>query len=483
MLPRSIVGWFAICWCLFLIAAAVVGAMLIALYKETTSQRTERAETNLARACESIVREAAAAALTGQSNSIVVGTVSHALGGYNGVEGGIWRSGAGSLAYAFPSYEGSGTKTDLPQAEEPSIREVAESAVTAHRPVQWKRDARSQVLLIQGCPFPADSERAAWTMTRVITIGGRPFLLATTGLGLLLIVLLGSAALLGRVLWRWSQRLRTIERALSIGSEDLPLLEATGQRDLDRIVAAINGAGEKAAEARRRSDELRRKVAEGERLAALGRVAAGIAHEIRNPIAAMRLKAENALAHPAEPRRARDALRTVLDQVARTDGLLQNMLRSVQRTRLRRDPVANVKELLDERAALFREQATAREITVSARAQWDPAPQFDRSQVGRALDNLILNAIQNSLDGTRIDLRADEDERVLRISVSDNGKGVAPDIRDHLFEPFATGRADGTGLGLAIVREIAEAHGGRVTVEHRTNGTTFALELPVGTPS
>jgi signal transduction histidine kinase len=139
-----------------------------------------------------------------------------------------------------------------------------------------------------------------------------------------------------------------------------------------------------------------------------------------------------------------------------------------------------VRELLGERAALFREQAGAREITVNARAQWDPAPQFDRSQIGRALDNLILNAIQNSSDGTRIDLSADKDETGLKFSVSDNGNGISPDIREHLFEPFATGRADGTGLGLAIVREIAEAHGGRIRVEHRANGTTFSLELPAG---
>jgi C4-dicarboxylate-specific signal transduction histidine kinase len=146
-------------------------------------------------------------------------------------------------------------------------------------------------------------------MTRVVTVGGRPFLLATTGLALLLVVLLGSAALLGRVLWRWSQRLRTVEAALSTGAEDLPVLELTGQRDLDRIVKFINGAGAKAAQAGRRTVNLLQRVADGERLAALGRVAAGVAHEIRNPIAAMRLKTENALANESDRSRSTDALR------------------------------------------------------------------------------------------------------------------------------------------------------------------------------
>ena len=68
----------------------------------------------------------------------------------------------------------------------------------------------------------------------------------------------------------------------------------------------------------------------------------------------------------------------------------------------------------------------------------------------------------------------------LRLSVSDAGYGVPESIREHLFEPFATGRPDGTGLGLAMVREVADAHGGRAFVQHRNDGTTFTLEIPIG---
>jgi signal transduction histidine kinase len=105
---------------------------------------------------------------------------------------------------------------------------------------------------------------------------------------------------------------------------------------------------------------------------------------------------------------------------------------------------------------------------------------FDKTQVGRALDNLILNAIQNSDDGTPIMLRAETTQSDLRLSIEDAGNGVPITIREHLFEPFTTGRPDGTGLGLAIVREVAEAHGGRVSLEHRSDGTTFTLEIPTG---
>jgi signal transduction histidine kinase len=458
--------------------------MLIALYKETTSQRTERAAANLGRACDAVLREVPVPSPGGSSVTVTpdyLSSVTRALEPFAGVEGGIWKASTGSLAYAFPSYEGSRQKTDLPQAEEPTIRQVVETAIAGRRPVEWKRDARSQILLIQACPLAdgADAQIAAWTMTRVITVGGRPFLLAATGLAFLLIVLLGSAALLARVLWRWSQRLRTVESALATGAEDLPVLQLTGQRDLDRIVKAINGAGAKALESRRRTESLLQRVAEGERLAALGRVAAGVAHEIRNPIAAMRLKAENALAHEADRSRSTDALQVVVEQVRRMDQLLQNLLRSVQRSEIRRQPVMDIRAFLAAHASLFREQAGRRPISVDVPDGLAPV-EFDTTGVGGALDNLILNAIQNSRDGAPIVLRAQIKGSRLRLSVSDSGDGVPESIREHLFEPFATGRPDGTGLGLAIVREVAEAHGGSARVKHRDDGTTFTLDIPIG---
>jgi signal transduction histidine kinase len=483
ILPRSIVAWFAVCWGLFLVAALVVGAMLVALYKETTTQRTDRAATSIARACDAIVRETDLSGATDgtRTKADYAVAVDRALAPFIGVEGGVWQSGSGSLAYAYPTYEGSGQKTDLPQAEEPTIRQVAEAAALAQRPVEWKRDTRSQVLLISACPMTGPTANTtAWTMTRVVTVGGTPFLLATTGLAFLLVVLLGSAALLGRVLWRWSQKLRTVEAALSAGAEDLPVLEFTGQRDLDRIIGAINGAGAKAIDARRRTVELLQRVADGERLAALGRVAAGVAHEIRNPIAAMRLKAENALANESDRNRSTDALQVVIEQVGRMDQLLQNLLRSVQRSDIKREPMTDIRKFLAEHAELFREQAGRRPITVECPQSLATPVMLDKGQIGRALDNLILNAIQNSDDGTAIALRGEAVEGELHLSVADQGKGVPVAIREHLFEPFATGRPDGTGLGLAIVREVAEAHGGRVSLQHRSDGTTFTLAFPTG---
>ena len=159
------------------------------------------------------------------------------------------------------------------------------------------------------------------------------------------------------------------------------------------------------------------------------------------------------------------------------------MLFRSQSSKVDRQEVSAIRDFLSQRISLFAEQAGKRKITLEAPAEL-PCPLFlDASQIGRAVDNLLLNAIQNSADGTTIAVRARATDDRVAIAVEDHGFGVPDDVRDHLFEPFATGRAEGTGLGLAIVREIAEAHGGQVLLEHRDDGTTFTIDLPCGAPT
>ncbi|MGA9036377.1 MAG: ATP-binding protein [Pseudolabrys sp.] len=96
----------------------------------------------------------------------------------------------------------------------------------------------------------------------------------------------------------------------------------------------------------------------------------------------------------------------------------------------------------------------------------------------RAVDNLILNAIQNAPSGGRVTVKTGHRNGRLCLTVRDNGEGVPEFVRERLFEPFVTGRADGTGLGLAIVREIARAHGGEARLLPTNHGAEFEIELP-----
>ncbi len=222
------------------------------------------------------------------------------------------------------------------------------------------------------------------------------------------------------------------------------------------------------------------RVAAAERLAALGRVAAGVAHEIRNPLAAMRLRAENALA-AGDEQRARRALTDILGQVARLNALVTELLTITQKREVRPEPV-DLAEFLAACLDQHREEAAAREVALTAASRVDRAC-LDPEIVGRILDNLLLNAIRHTPEGGRVEVGAERTGGGLQITVADTGPGIAPELRASLFEPFVTGRADGTGLGLAIARELADAHGGRLWLLHAGgeapgDGAVFALYLP-----
>ncbi|HJS86600.1 MAG TPA: HAMP domain-containing sensor histidine kinase, partial [Acetobacteraceae bacterium] len=212
--------------------------------------------------------------------------------------------------------------------------------------------------------------------------------------------------------------------------------------------------------------------------AALGRVAAGVAHEIRNPIAAMRLRAENALA--GEPHRMRAALGHVLSQITRLDGLVSQLLAMTQRRKSVPQDIqvaAFLQAIIDD----YGELARAGGVRVDVAAP-PLSGRLDPDLARWAIGNLVLNAIQHTPPGGLVSVSAEVSGPVLRITVADTGPGVAPALRDSLFEPFVTTRPEGTGLGLAIAREFAEAQGGRVSLRRPggegTGGAVFALDLP-----
>jgi len=392
-----------------------------------------------------------------------------------GVEGGFWQSSQGSLAYAFPTYEGTGPKTDVPEAELATIRQVNTDALGNDRPVTVQQVGRSQVLVVHACPAPGSlAGVTAWTMTRAFIGEGHAYQQLLVGLAVLALTVLGSAVWLARILFSWSRKLNRLEAALvdhDPDKADLPALPLTGERELDRLVGALNAVGVRLTQARRRATA-------AERLAAVGGWAAGLAHEIRNPIAAMRLKAENALAAPDDGRRV-SALRSILEQVGRLDGLLRDLMDTTQR----RQPEITEADLggfIESTIDSHREIAAAKGVDVKCGPveQALTPPQFDVGQVRRALDNLILNAIQNSPRGGTVTVKARHRHGRLCLRVCDSGPGVPDKIRDRLFEPFVTGRVEGTGLGLTIVSEIARASGGEARHVSDANGTVFEIELP-----
>ena len=480
---RSLRSRLLLLWLLSLLACAAVGALLVQLYQLSASAQTGRAEAVVARACD-LIRDRYAFYTAGWNGPVpplsdpslrrdLAAIVILALARQSGVEGGLWQEEAGSLGHP---------EADLSPAETDRIRAASGQAMREEQPAALRWAAGSQVALLQACPLGGPiPDLAAWAMTRVQ--GAPGFSRLRFGLAILLALVLASSGWLTRLVLVWSRHVRAIEAALAQpGADAMPALARTGERELDRIVAALNDTGRRLAQQRRRSDELAARVAAAERLAALGRVAAGVAHEIRNPLASMRLRAENALAAGDDVRRRR-ALSDVLAQVTRLDALVGELLAMTQRREVRPVSVA-VPGFLAARTEQHCDEAGAHGVTL-VHGSDVMAARFDPEIVGRILDNLVLNAIRHVPDGGQVEIGAHEADGALRITVADTGPGIAPELRDSLFEPFVTGRADGTGLGLAIARELAEAHGGRLILlraggDAPDRGAMFALDLPQG---
>ena len=163
-------------------------------------------------------------------------------------------------------------------------------------------------------------------------------------------------------------------------------------------------------------------------------------------------------------------------KIKRLDDLLERLLAITRLGELRRAPVA-LKPWLQVRIDNVREQAAQTNLALSGDAP-DAEWNFDEKSMSRALDNLLLNAVQHTPHGGWIKANIQLHNERCRIAIEDSGPGIAPEQREKIFEPFVSTRGNGAGLGLSIAREIVEAHGGTLRCVESTNGARFEIELP-----
>jgi signal transduction histidine kinase len=228
-----------------------------------------------------------------------------------------------------------------------------------------------------------------------------------------------------------------------------------------------------------KQERLRDELRKSEHLAALGRMLAGVAHEIRNPLTAIRSTVQ---LWERLPDRARtpESLAAVVAAVDRLDGLVGRLLlfaRSGQEGRRAADLYGVVAETLE----LIRARAAAQKVEVESDLAGDLPPVAGAHQViSQVVLNLLTNALQAMPEGGALSCRTRRARSgLVELLVGDTGPGIPGELRDRIFEPFFTTRPDGTGLGLALCREVARQQGGDVTLEPEAGpGATVLLTLP-----
>jgi two-component system sensor histidine kinase FlrB len=224
---------------------------------------------------------------------------------------------------------------------------------------------------------------------------------------------------------------------------------------------------------------MREQLERHQKLSAMGEMAAGLAHQLRTPLATALLYAGNLtrerLSETDRQRFAEKALARLKD----LERMIHDMLTFLRGAPSGREAIP-VRELVAELTQVMEPQMADRRVQLRVDLQCASARvRGDRKALCGALLNLLENALQASAAGGAVTLAAGVESGRIAISVSDQGKGMSPEVQRRLFQPFFTTRPEGTGLGLAIMRSVVDAHGGEVEVRSEPGrGTTFTVHLP-----
>ncbi len=228
----------------------------------------------------------------------------------------------------------------------------------------------------------------------------------------------------------------------------------------------------------------RTQISRAEHLATLGEMAAGLAHEIRNPLAGIAGVMEIVGRDLPADSPALEVLGEVRHEVVHINKIVSELL-EIARPKPPAYRPGNIVAVAEHAALFARDHASARNVRMEV-VKTAPVPEleFDNGQIHQVLLNLLLNAVQACSDGGSVRVEFASDERSVSVSVVDTGKGIPPAVLPNIFRPFFTTKGDGTGLGLSLARRIVEDHGGRLEAASELGkGSRFTLTLPKTRPT
>ncbi len=397
------------------------------------------------------------------------GITQSVLRSYPGVEGGFYSSGQ-FLGYAYPTHDTGVAKTDVPAAERGLIAGLAEQSLKTDQPIY--RVIRGKLdFLVLGAVANANHTTAIWAMKRLPgranATGRRRAVLLAILIAAALVSVAGTLAT-GFSLARGVAQIRTGLAALE---KDFNFHLPERRDELGSISRSIN---QMASVRRKLEAELRHE----DRLRALGRLATGLAHEIRNPLNSIRLTVQ-LMEHRLDTGRLRhEDLQTVQGEVDRLSILLDDLL-DLQRTRQPAPQFQPVLPVVRHCVGLVERQAEMNGTRVNMDVpRREIFAFFDAQQLTQTVMNLLLNAVEASKAGGVVNVSIAEESGAVRVEVEDDGPGLDAEQQEHLFEPFYTTKPSGTGLGLAVSRELMRSQGGDLIYDASTEGSRFVVHLP-----
>ncbi len=388
------------------------------------------------------------------------------LGGHSSVLG--MRGGCADSPAAFEA-----PRLDLDEPTRAGLLEVSRLATETHDVAMRALDAPDPLVVVVAAA-PTRAGTLAWIVYTVrpsTFIGMWRFI--TISLSIATLLLVGTAISTVVSVRRGAATLNASLAALAGDlAAPVPRPPVPELADLADHIAGLAGA---LARAQADKERLGAELAQRDRLAALGRVAAGVAHEVRNPLASIKLRVDLGRLRADTPANLAGELASVSDEITRLDRLVADLLVVAGRRSGPREETA-LGALVEKRAGLLAPWAGERGVRIHVSGAASAALEADA--VARAIDNLVKNAVEASPEGGAVEVEVLDDDRVARVRVLDQGAGVDDARVAELFEPFFTTKPDGTGLGLALSRAIAAAHGGTLTYARDRGVTCFELSFP-----
>jgi len=405
-----------------------------------------------------------------------------------GTEGGFYSKVSDRLlGYAYPTHEGPGVKRDIPPIERPMIEDVARRAASQDQEVSYTYRGERAVIVFEATPIVVKGNPigSAWVMKRLpslrsqqgwtLSLGAAAFVALSLGCVLLAFLV---ARDLGSGVGQIEERLHELDRDFAS-----PAKPFSGLAELARIYQGVNQLAESLRQKIEQERDLREQLRHKERLAALGQVAAGVAHELRNPLATIRLRTQmnqRAVSDSA----VQQSCSMVLEEIDRLNGIVERLLYFSRPLNLEVesfDLVLLVKDCIDAKATMIRSEsirflfdATSTSVIIRG----------DRSKLYQVFDNILSNAIDALGPVGTVEFKVLDKDGYVTVECRDDGHGIPEEIRDKLFDPFFTTRPKGIGLGLSIAYEIVQAHDGTTEIASSPalKGTIVTVRLPSSGP-